>query len=70
MADIADVATDIIEQDLGHTLANLPKFDTPSYYECQECGEEIPEQRRKHGGITRCIACQTNLEAKQKHLRG
>ncbi|MFU8924924.1 TraR/DksA C4-type zinc finger protein [Acinetobacter puyangensis] len=70
MADIADVAADVIEQNLAHTLQNIRRTETPSLFECSECGEEIPEQRRKHGGITLCIGCQTELEAKQKHRRG
>lgn len=70
MADIADVAADVIEQNLAHTLQNIRRIETPSLFECEECGEQIPEQRRKQGGITLCIGCQTELEAKQKHQRG
>ena len=70
MADYADVANDISEQDLGIALANIKHFYQPSFHECEDCGAEIPEQRRKLGGVTLCIACQSVLEAKQKHLRG
>lgn len=70
MPDLADIAADIIEEDLMHTLQNAKQFDTPSNFECDECGAVIPEQRRKLGGVTLCIGCQTQLEAKQKHLRG
>ena len=70
MADYADVANDISEQDLGIALANIKHFDQVSNYECEDCGAEIPEQRRKLGGVTLCITCQSVLEAKQKHIRG
>ncbi|MCY6411960.1 TraR/DksA family transcriptional regulator [Acinetobacter sp. VNH17] len=70
MADYADVASTLSEQDLDIALANIKHFDQPSFHECEDCGAEIPEQRRKLGGVTLCIACQSVLEAKQKHLRG
>ena len=64
MADFADVADTIIEQDLEHQLANMPKFNTESLAECEECEEVIPLQRRKLGGVRLCIDCQTALERK------
>lgn len=70
MADYADVANDISEQDLGIALANIKHFNAVSNYECEDCGAEIPEQRRKLGSVTLCISYQSVLEAKQKHLRG
>lgn len=70
MADAADIATDIIETDLNHTLQNLKRIEKPSLYECEECGDEIPEQRRRLGSVTLCFGCQTELEAHNKHLRG
>ena len=70
MADYADVASTLSEQDLDIALANIKHFDQVSNYECEDCGAEIPEQRRKLGGVTLCITCQSVLEAKQKHLRG
>ena len=70
MADYADVASTLSEQDLDIALANIKHFDQVSNYECEDCGAEIPEQHRKLGGVTLCIACQSVLEAKQKHLRG
>lgn len=70
MADYADVASTLSEQDLDIALANIKHFDQASNYECEDCGEVIPEQRRRLGSVTLCIGCQTALEAKQKHLRG
>ena len=41
----------------------------PSLEECEDCGEDIPEQRRlAMRGITRCIYCQGLAERKQKGL--
>jgi phage/conjugal plasmid C-4 type zinc finger TraR family protein len=39
----------------------------PSLSECEDCGEDIPEQRRlAMRGITRCIFCQGLFERKKK----
>lgn len=39
----------------------------PSLEECEDCGEDIPEQRRLlMQGCTRCIYCQGLFERKQK----
>ena len=70
MADFADVAADIAQTDLDHTLQNARRIEFPSHFYYEECGAEIPEQRRKLGSVTLCIGCQTVLEAKQKHIRG
>ena len=70
MADYADVAADIAQTDLDHALQNAKRIEFPSNFECEECGEQIPEQRRKLGSVTLCVDCQTTLESKQKHLRG
>lgn len=70
MPDFADVAADIAQTDLDHALHNAKRVEFPSNYECEECGTEIPEQRRKLGSVTLCIGCQSALESKQKHFRG
>jgi len=39
----------------------------PSLEECEDCGEDIPEQRRlAMRGITRCVHCQGLFERRQK----
>jgi len=36
---------------------------------CQECGEGIPEARRKAlKGVRFCLACQTKIDSQQKNL--
>lgn len=39
----------------------------PNLLDCEDCGEEIPEQRRLLlvGGVTRCVACQNLWERKR-----
>ena len=69
MADYADVASDITETDLEHSLQNIRRIEFPSAFECEECDSVIPEQRRRLGSVTLCVGCQTALEAKQKHRR-
>ena len=39
----------------------------PSLEECEECGEEIPQQRRESiKGVTRCVYCQELFERRLK----
>lgn len=52
-------------KELEHNLAKAQRFDQPSLAECINCGEDIPERRRRLGGVTRCIDCQNNLEGRR-----
>lgn len=70
MTDLADVANEMMAERLAITLNNRQQYDTVSEYECEECGTEIPEQRRALGGVKFCIGCQTAIENNQKHYRG
>ena len=55
MADFADRASALSEQYLAQALA------AESATECEDCGEPIPETRRRAvPGCTRCIECQTD----------
>lgn len=38
----------------------------PSLSHCEDCGEQIPEERQKTGSITRCIECQEDFETMKK----
>lgn len=66
MPDIIDQANDIAQQTIERSLANAQKFDAPSRYECEECGEIIPPERRQLGGVIRCIDCQSHFELDKK----
>jgi len=42
----------------------------PSAFICEECGEDIPETRRRLIiGVQRCIDCQTLAEKNARHFR-
>ena len=76
MRDAENIAFDqnLEESELGqlhalHINENaLAKFRAglksgPSFVHCMDCGEEIPEARRKAvPGVTRCIECQFDSE--------
>lgn len=62
MSDIIDRANEQAQEELDRNLAKAKRFDAPSLDECMECGEGIPEQRQRLGGVTHCIDCQNILE--------
>ena len=70
MVDLVDMAEDFHALQLQEQINARPQFHAVSNFECDECGDVIPEQRRKLGGVTLCVTCQGALEAKQKHHRG
>ena len=69
MADLADLAGEIADEHLAHTLENRQQYNAESEFECLECGCQIPEQRRALGGVTLCIDCQTVVEIQNKQYR-
>ncbi|WP_251978594.1 TraR/DksA C4-type zinc finger protein [Salinicola avicenniae] len=71
MADAADNAGVVIEQQLASSLArhHLPA-DIATDSECEECGNEIPAARRAAAPwATTCIECQSIREARGRHVR-
>ena len=58
MADDIDRANEIAQASIERMIDRAPKFNEPSYPECMDCGEDIPYQRQKIGGVKRCIDCQ------------
>ncbi len=69
MADLADQANELMELRMEEKLAQRTVTHAASAFECEECGDAIPEQRRKWGGVTRCIGCQQELESRQRLSR-
>lgn len=69
MVDLVDMAEEFRAHQLEQQILARTQFSAHSHHECDDCGEEIPAQRRTLGGVTRCIQCQTEFEAKQKHFR-
>lgn len=64
MADEADIAQGLIPEVDASNISH--RFTLPSEKFCEECGEEIPELRRKLGGVTHCVYCQDFLEKQSK----
>lgn len=66
---VNDQITDSINDEVTRVLARLPKGE--SLEECEECGEMIPEARRRAlPGVRLCIICQTELDKEQQPFSG
>lgn len=65
MTDIIDRANDLAQEELERNLAKAARFDKPSLEECVGCGDDIPEQRQRLGGVTHCIDCQSIIERRR-----
>ncbi|WP_376693164.1 DksA/TraR family C4-type zinc finger protein [Wenzhouxiangella sp. EGI_FJ10409] len=59
-----------VEDGLARVRSRIPTGE--SRRECEECGEAIPEARRKAlPGVRLCVACQEEMdEAETKNLSG
>lgn len=66
MTDIADKASESEDLFLAEALykAGRPsEYQGESNYECDDCGDPIPEARRQAvPGCTRCVWCQEYFE--------
>ena len=70
MADLCDDADIIIEQRREHALAQIPRYTGISATECEDCGEDIPEARRKAvDGVKLCKECGDLAELKAQGVR-
>ncbi|MDB6374120.1 TraR/DksA family transcriptional regulator [Photorhabdus bodei] len=71
MSDVIDRACQHVDEILERRILrhiNLPV--SVSAFECEDCGELIPAERRmKVVGVTRCVSCQEVFEMEQKHYR-
>jgi phage/conjugal plasmid C-4 type zinc finger TraR family protein len=72
--DNADFANDLVLERMERQLAaRRPALVGPSAFECEECGEPIPEARREAvPGCFHCIECATladQLDAQQRGVR-
>ncbi|RFS80598.1 TraR/DksA family transcriptional regulator [Leclercia adecarboxylata] len=68
MADFADDASAVEELQREAALsAHRINRDAVSATHCVECGEELPEARRKaYPGCTMCVDCQGEMELRNK----
>ncbi|MFV0108346.1 DksA/TraR family C4-type zinc finger protein [Enterobacter sp. BNK-18] len=58
-----------IEDAVARARGEIPRGE--SLYECEECGEVIPEARRKAiPGVRLCIACQQEKDSKNSARSG
>jgi RNA polymerase-binding transcription factor DksA len=70
MSDICYLADGLIEKTLEDALSNIPRYTGISAKECEECGEDIPEDRRAAvNGVKLCAPCGALVELKAKGVR-
>lgn len=67
--DAADNAQIEIEREQERQLANLKRSDVIATDDCVECGNDIPEARRKAVNTNLCIGCAELFEIKRKQFR-
>lgn len=66
--DQIDVST---QEAIARVRAAMPQFAGESAGECVECGEEIPESRRKAlPGVKLCVDCQTARDQTRRPSAG
>lgn len=72
MSDAIDMAQRRAEEELARNLQRVTaRAVHPSASFCEECGDPIPEARRRAvPGVLCCITCQEVLELKSKHYHG
>jgi len=72
MADFADNASAVEELQREAALsAHRINRDAVSATHCSECGDELPEARRKaYPGCTMCVDCQGEMELRNKQMTG
>lgn len=64
MADICDVASGYAEMELQRRITQArPKAAGESLTRCEDCGDKIPEKRRRLiPGVRKCVDCQAERE--------
>jgi len=67
--DAADSAQIEIDREQARQIANLKQTEVVATDECIECGNEIPEERRKAVNTNLCIGCAEMQEIKRKQFR-
>lgn len=67
--DLADTAQIEIDREQERQVANLKQAEVVATDECIECGNEIPEERRKAVNTNLCIGCAELFEIKRKQFR-
>lgn len=72
MSDEADIAQDITELRVEQQIKQIQRLSQSEGLQfCEECGDEIPELRRKACPSARmCVDCQSEFEHKRKVIGG
>ena len=66
---VNDQIADSIEDEVARARARLPKGE--SLEKCEECGEVIPEKRRRAlPGVRLCLACQEESDKDEVRFSG
>ena len=66
---VNDQISDSINDEVARVRGRLPKGESLS--ECEECGDPIPEARRKAlPGVRLCIACQEEADKEYTAFAG
>lgn len=70
MADFADDASAVEELQHNAALsAHRINRDAVSAVKCEECGDRLPEARRKaYPGCTMCVDCQADAEKRNRRM--
>lgn len=68
--DRFDKAQELEQMQRDLAIQNRTTSTRASAFFCEDCGEEIPEQRRLTiVGVCRCVTCQTIFEKQQRVYR-
>lgn len=66
---VNDQITDSVNDEIARVRSRLPKGESAT--ECEECGEAIPEARRKAlPGVRLCLDCQTEADKEYEVFAG
>lgn len=64
---VNDQIRDSIADEVRRARANLPKGESRGF--CEECGEPIPEARRRAlPGVRLCVECQEEVDREQRSV--
>ena len=64
-SDLADDAQAAEALHLKAAFSHRPTSEAVGRADCQDCGEDIPEARRRAvPGATRCVFCQGQIESR------
>ena len=71
MADEVDMANELIAREVTTVLGRLRQNSTSGIgpETCDECGEDIPDERRKHG-FRLCVRCAQASERRNAQFAG